>query len=62
MWLSPERTGHVLGFRMLFKHQEESVPEAAAGIGGAVGAAELALLGLPAAQAAKLELQGMQQV
>ena len=47
---------------MLLKHQEESVPEAVAGIGGQVQAAELALLGLAAAQAAELDLQAMEQV
>ena len=56
------RTHRVPGVRMLLKHQEESVLEAVAGIGGQVGAAELALLGLPAAQAAELDLQGMEQV
>ena len=40
----------------------ESVPEGVAGHGGQVQAAELALLGLAAAQAAELELQGMEQV
>ena len=56
------RTHRVPGVRMLFKHQEESVPEAVAGIGGQVQAAELALLGLADAQAAELELQAMEQV
>ena len=56
------RTHRVPGVRMLLKHQEESVPEAVAGIGGQVQAAELALLGLSAAQAAELDLQAMEQV
>ena len=53
---------HRVGVRMLFNHQEESVPGAVAGIGGQVQAAAVALLGLAAAQAAELELQGMEQV
>ena len=56
------RTHRVPGVRKLFNHGQNALPDGVAGHGGQVPAAELALLGLPAAQAAKLELQGMQQV
>ena len=53
---------HRVGVRKLYTVGQNALADGVAGHGGQVPAAELALLGLPAAQAAKLELQGMQQV
>ena len=56
------RTHRVPGVRKLFNHGQNALPDGVAGHGGQVQAAGLALLGLLAGQAAKLELQGLEQV